>query len=287
MIRTLLLILLFCFSYATKAELNVMAINAEWLWTPHDNRIDGGKYNKGDMSPFAYHNELNFYASLVHKKSVQILAISEIENEIVADDLAKTFGPDWKAYFKQGRDTATGQDVAIISNLDYVKDSLTDFGFPYGQISGFFDKKKRLSKVVGAQFWVKSGTKQHKVGVITAHFLSKRKDNIKKSQNRQRQSYALVKAMNDFLIDVDKLIVLGDFNDFIESETLSILMRAHNLHSSEIMMGKVNVNQSKKKRMWKIDHILYRNLRATNFLRIDLKKYSDHDAVYTSFSLSE
>jgi len=283
MIRFFVVTLLFLSACLAQAELNVMTINTEWLWTPYDRQIDGGRFNKGDMTAAKYEKELKFYSSLIEKKTVHILAVSEIENRLVANDLAKAFGSDWKAYFKQGRDTATGQDVAILSNLDPVKGALTDFGFPAGQLPGFFGKQKRLSKVVGMQFWSNPGKSKKKIGVITSHFLSKRKENKKKYQNRHRQAYALVKAMDTFITESDSLIVLGDFNDFIHSETLTILMKKHQLLSAEMMINKLNNIPPSKQTLQRIDHILYQNLKVKKINIIDLKKYSDHDGIFAQF----
>lgn len=267
----------------SQAELNVMTINTEWLWTPYDQQVEGSRYNKGDMSKTKYNDELAFYTSIIKQKSVHILAVSEIENHLVANDLAKSFGPLWKAYFKQGRDTATGQDVAILSNLEPVKGSLTDFGFPAGQLPRFLDKQKRLSKVVGVQFWSSADKNKQKIGVITSHFLAKRKENKKKSQNRQRQAYALVKAMDRFMNESDSLIVLGDFNDFIHSETLTILMKKHHLLSAEMMSYTLNNLPPNKQVLRRIDHILYQNLKVKSFDIISLNRYSDHDGIFAQF----
>ncbi|MFT7184882.1 MAG: exonuclease III [Pseudohongiellaceae bacterium] len=267
----------------TQAELNVMTINTEWLWTPYDRQVDGGRYNKGDMSALKYEEELAFYASVVKRKSVQILAVSEIENYLVAQNLAKAFGVGWRAYFKQGRDTATGQDVAILSNLEPVEGSLTDFDFPGGKLPRFLDKQKRLSKIVGVQFWSDSGKRRQKIGVITSHFLSKRKENKKKYQNRQRQAYALVKTIEKFIHESDSLVVMGDFNDHIRSETLAILMKKHQLLSAEVMIKKANKTTLNKQALRRIDHILYRNLRIKDFKIVNLKKYSDHDGIFAQF----
>jgi len=283
MIRVYTIVLLLSVVSFTHAELNVMTINTEWLWTPFDQHVDGSRFNKGDMSPKKYREELKFYASLINQQHVQILAVSEIENHMVANDLANAFGSAWNVYFKQGRDTATGQDVAILSNLEPVKESLTDFGFPGGQLPGFFDKQKRLSKVVGVQFWSSSDESKQKIGVITSHFLSKRKEHKKKSQNRQRQAYALVKAMDKFVEESDSLIVLGDFNDFIFSETLTILMKKYQLLSSEVMINEINNTALNKQSLRRIDHILYRNLKVKHFKTVSLNKYSDHDGVFAQF----
>jgi len=283
MIRITVVTLLLLSANFTHAELNVMTINTEWLWSPYDSHVDGSRYNKGDMSKAKYNDELAFYTSIIKQKSVNILAVSEIENHSVAIDLAKSFGPHWKSYFKQGRDTATGQDVAILSNLEPVKGSLTDFGFPGAQLPRFLDKQKRLSKVVGVQFWSNSGKFKHKIGVITSHFLSKRKENKKKSQNRQRQAYALVKAMGRFINESDSLIVLGDFNDVIHSEPLTILMKKHHLLSAEMMINKLNSIPPNKQALQRIDHVLYRDLSIKSFDIVNLKKHSDHDGIFAQF----
>jgi exonuclease III len=283
MSRILAFIYLFLFATFIHAELNVMTINTEWLWSPYDRHVDGDRFNKGDMPAVKYEEELTFYATQIKQNAIHVLAVSEIENHSVADDLARSFGVGWRAYFKQGRDTATGQDVAILSNLKPVEGSLTDFGFPEGQLPRFLDKKKRLSKVVGVQFWFQTGQSKKKVGVITSHFLSKRKDSKKKAQNRHRQAYALVKAMDEFVNNTDSLIVLGDFNDYISSNTLAVLMDKNHLLSAEVMINKMNKSKPNKQALRRIDHILYRNLQIKDFKIVNLMKYSDHDGVLARF----
>lgn len=286
LLRGCIYLLFIAFASNVHAELNVMTLNAEWLWTPHDHRVDGNRFNKGDMSPAAYKNELEFYAELIRTHNVQVLAISEIENEAVANDLARTIGKGWRAYFKQGRDTATGQDVAILSNLPYVKGSLTDFNFPSSNLLGvsgqYSSKKKRLSKVVGAQFLLTGMNGTRKLGVITAHLLSKRQGSLKKDQNRERQAYAFVKAIDDFRGKSDQLIILGDFNDVIGSPTMLILMQKNTLLSTEVEFDRLYFSGQRTKKK-QIDHILYRGLELIEHRRFDLQKYSDHDAIFAGF----
>lgn len=265
------LVLLFLPLSFAVADINVMALNAEWLWTPFDQKVDGQKFNKGDMSPQKYNQEITFYADLIKKNNISLLAISEIENGQVAHELATKFGSAWKSYFRQGRDTATGQDVALLSSLPLVPGSVTDFGFPSGKIKGS-TKKKRLSKVLGAQFWIEKGSAKVKLGVITAHFLSKRHDSKKKSENRHRQAKALVKAIESFHGDVDALIVMGDFNDYLGSRTLDILTDYAELKAVKHASSK-----------WQIDHILYRGLGLKHSDWISLKHHSDHKAIMAGF----
>lgn len=258
------------------AELRVMAINTEWLWSPHDGQVDGGKFNRGDMTPKSYSAELRFYTGLIRKHAIDIVALSEIENVSVAEDLARQLGTSWRAYFKQGRDTATGQDVAILSRLKPIKGSTTDFGFPSGFIPG--DKKaKRLSKVVGARFY--HPDTQQTIGVVTSHFLSKRNDSPKKARNRLKQAYALSKAVKELRMHNDVLIVLGDFNDYRGSPVISSLMREGELQNAEVGCRNSQNGLFSKS----VDHVLFVGLSCQKYGRLNLGRFSDHDAVFAVF----
>ncbi len=280
------------FSSAVRAELRVMTINTEWLWTPHDSKVDGDKFNKGDLSAPAYEQEIQYYAALIARHNVDLVALSEIENHLVAQDLVRALNKGsntWQSYFKQGRDTATGQDVALISRLEFVEGSLTDFGFPSGNITNT-GKAKRLSKVVGAQFYYSSSDSaaspdvrlpntRPKVGVVTAHFLSKRNDNPKKALNRNKQAVALLKAAREMAQESDALIVLGDFNDVQRSPVLSTLESESWLANAITECGSRQVRRADRL----IDHIMFRGLLCSRVVEFDLQSYSDHSALMAEF----
>lgn len=257
---------------ASERELRVASLNAEWLWTPHDNSVDGSRFNKGDPSESAYANELRFYAGLINQHKVRVLAISEIENEQVAREFAAQLGGDWFVAFRQGRDTATGQDVAILSNLGEPL-LVTDFGFPAGEVDGY--KPKRLSKVVGmlVEF------DQRRIGVITAHFLSKRNDSPKKAAKRLMQAKAMVKAHASFE-DVDAVIILGDFNDFRSSPVIKTLERETKAKNAQVACDRDSIKENKR---YMIDHILFRGLHCSHVLTIDLQSFSDHPLLIAEF----
>ncbi|KZY86251.1 hypothetical protein A3741_26650 [Oleiphilus sp. HI0069] len=267
------------------AELRVMTLNTEWLWTPYDGKADGSKVTIRDMSKKDYLTELAFYAKLVREHRIDILAVSEIENKYVAIDLANRFGKDWKAYFTQGRDTATGQDVALISRLEPVKGSLTNYGFPCGKTNGV-KKKKCLSKVVGARFYLDNASGEQ-VAVISSHFLSKRNDSKSKRLKRESQALALSKAVereaNDFSsTKVAKVIALGDFNDTANSTVLKLLRAKGSLLSaSSCRMQDSIESHSKPKHRKKslVDHILYRGLTCLDDYAVSTGSYSDHPAI--------
>lgn len=274
------------FTSHTFADLRVITINAEWLWTPFDNKVDGNIKTTRDMSIPAYTEELSFYAKLIQSGDIDIVAINEIENEQVAKELAHKLGKQWRYYFKQGLDTATGQDVALLSRLPYVEGSLTDFNFPSAKLS-VMDKPKKVTKLVGAQFWYEQNGQKAKIGVITAHFLSKRNENQQKAENRQKQALALRQAINQYYRDTDRLIVLGDFNDHVDSITIKTLLESP-LYSYQQCrnFNKKDAEMLLKKWRRNIDHILFAGLSCQSQDKVDLKTYSDHDAISGVFSLS-
>lgn len=281
------------------ADVRAMTINTEWLWTPFDNKVDGSLKHIRDMSEKDYQEEQRFYAKQIQSRSIDVVALSEIENEQVADELVSELNKimnktpvdkpakRWRVYFKQGRDTATGQDVAIISRLPYVEGSLTDFDFPSGFIAGA-GKAKKLSKIVGAQFWVNDKSSKKKMAVITAHLLSKRHENKKKASNRDKQALGLQKAIEYFRNKSDALIVMGDFNDYLGSSTLNIII-GNNLNSYKECENFLAEGITKETKRWRrnIDHLLYSGLGCRGQYKLDLQKFSDHPAIYGEFVIHQ
>ncbi len=290
-----IMLLVFALSSFSYAEFRAMTINTEWLWTPFDKKVDGSLKHLRDMSEADYLEELGFYAAQIQARSIDVVALNEIENEQVADELVrelnkqsnKEVGLKWQSYFKQGRDTATGQDVAIISRLPYVEGSLTDFDFPAGFIAGA-GKAKKLSKIVGAQFWINDVNSKKKLGVITAHLLSKRHENKKKATNREKQALGVKKAIERFRNDSDALILMGDFNDYLNSSTLAIIIDKRLSTYKDCANFSVDANAKERKRWLRhIDHLLYSGLNCLGQYKLDLQNFSDHPAIYAEFIIHQ
>lgn len=276
--RCLVAISFACFAATVAAteSFRVASLNAEWLWTPNDGHVDGSRFNKGDMSLAAYKKELGFYAALVKQHKVSLLALSEIENELVALELARLLGESWVVSFRQGRDTATGQDVAILSDIG-VRQKVTDFGFPAGEVDGY--KPKRLSKVVGVVLEVEG----RQLGVATSHFLSKRNESPQKAAKRLMQANALVTAHDSFG-SVDAAILLGDFNDFRSSPVLKTIEREAGMKNVLVSCENEDIKVNKR---YMIDHILFRGLRCANVFTVDTQEFSDHLMVVAEFEFAD
>ncbi|MDX1452354.1 MAG: endonuclease/exonuclease/phosphatase family protein [Oleiphilaceae bacterium] len=258
-----------------RADLVVMAINTEWLWSPADGKVDGESVRVREPSLQDYHRELAFYASLVVQHEVDLLALSEIEGGHVAEDLREHLPAGWQVIFRQGKDTATGQDVAMLTRLAVEADSVTDFGFPKGYLPG--DRKgKMLTKVLGMRV-EHPGMRQQRVAVVTAHLLSLRNDSKAKARKRLKQAVALSQAVEALQKQADAVIVLGDLNDLPASAVLDRLKTGNALIDAAEYCG------AKGKRLSRVDYVLYRGLECLESVYLPASPYSDHPAVLARF----
>lgn len=269
----LMLTILASFTHA-QTPLRVMTLNAEWLWTPHDGKADGDQVKRRDPSAQDYARELDFYAGLIRQQQVSLVALSEIEHSGVAEDLAQKLGAPWQSYFIQGRDTATGQDVAILSQIPVIPGSVTTLDFPEGRLPG--DKKgKRLSKFLALQLDLDG----QKVGILTAHLLSRRNDNAKKSLDRKRQAQAMIDAVRKMRQHTSRIILLGDMNATQNTEEFAILHDNGRLLVAEQVCANVLTNAPHST----VDQVLFAGFSCREYLRIDLQQFSDHEAVVAIF----
>lgn len=279
MVARIVSTLMLVYASSAYSDVRVMAVNAEWLWTPKDGVAEGDRVRIKDMRLQDYQEELDYYASLILKSNADVVAFSEIENQSVMEDLTTALGEPWVSYFRQGRDTATGQDVAIVSRLSVVPGSVTDFNFPAGRLS-WNDRGKRLSKVLGAVFALPNSNEY--VAVLTSHFLSRRNDSLKKSNNRLRQANAALIALQMFDSKITKAIVLGDLNDVHRSAPIRALMEEGGLKSmvDSCPPAEQSPMTLLPEPMRQIDHILFKGFVCQSKAYYDLGKMSDHYAVW-------
>ena len=217
MIGTVLFILLALTSNAY--SLRVATLNTEWLWDtsePHEGQIVG--YDEGDIRPpntREYVLETFAIAKTIESLDADIVGLTEIENENVAEEILKYLKDDWKVVFEKGRDTYTGQDVAILTRLDAISGTVTNFP-DYNGESDDGRIKKRPSKVLGVG--LKDGNETY--FVVVTHLLSKRSSNDDK---RYAQADAIRNAVIDQYGQYNHFIVMGDMNDLPGSDVLQKL----------------------------------------------------------------
>ena len=140
------------------------------------------------------------------------MGLIEVENKFVVETIASHLSGHWSVVFVKGRDTYTGQDVAILTRLNVIEGTASNLEGYSGQ-SKDGTISKRPSKVLGVE--LRDGNKR--IYVIVSHLISKRGQNDKK---RFAQADAIRKAMLDQYGKYHHYVVLGDENDTPESDTV-------------------------------------------------------------------
>lgn len=269
MLRVLMFIVSLIFSFFVQAT-TVLSLNTEWFWDgqePHEGQIAVGP---SGIPPSKKQVELEAFviAQIINHRKADIVGLVEVEGESVVKKIANYLIGDWNTVFLKGRDTVTGQDVALLTKFDVIADTMNSLKGIKGK---YKNKEATPSKVLSVG--LKDGSETYLVTV--AHLISKRSSNDDK---RAAQANAIAKYVNSKKTNYDHLIVLGDLNDTPSSEPIKqILSAGLNLISDSADYS--YVYQGKKQL---IDHILVSKSLSQNadFESFDMGPVSDHLGIF-------
>lgn len=244
-----LLLLLTANSYAT----TIIALNTEWLWDtsePHEGQVVGyAQDNIRPPSPKEYILETYAIAKTIEAYDADIVGLVEIENEAVAQKIKSFLSDEWSLAFMKGRDSYTGQDVAILTRYDVIPDTLSNLPDFEGNAGGV---TKKPSKVIAVGLKDDAGKTYY---VVATHFLSKRSNNDTK---RLAQADAVRQAIKAQFNNYDHFVVLGDINDLPNSPVLKRLRGLDDQETNLVQPADISEDYSYiyDGRKQLIDHIL-------------------------------
>jgi hypothetical protein len=129
--------------------MGLMTINAEWFWDENPPQEGHIAFGPAGNPPTTKQVELEAYgiAQVILRADADLVALTEVEGNTAASRILKYLPSGWSLAFDKGRDSATGQDVAILHRLSLVEGTVTDFPDAYGTYQG---ERKRPSKILGA-----------------------------------------------------------------------------------------------------------------------------------------
>ncbi|MCP3958468.1 MAG: endonuclease [bacterium] len=189
---------------ADASRLVLMNLNAEFLWdgvAPEEGKIDFPW--KGSREKAEAH--MADVAEIIRAHDPDVVHLAEVENRRALDTFNDKFLADsgYRTYFVPGMDTATGQDVALLSRVELEKIS----------------RDSRRGRSGGTQ----KGVSKHYVATLTAgdlrlglvgiHLLA-RPGNQSRVEPREAQADAVRRMARDLADRGRSVIVWGDFNDF-------------------------------------------------------------------------
>ncbi len=196
---------------ADAERLVLMAWNAEFLWdgrSPEEGEIDF----EWKGSPERAEAHMADVAAVVRAHDPDILHLSEVENRRALDTFNDKFLTEsgYRAYFVPGTDTATGQDVALLSRVELESISRDPRRGRSGSV------RKGVSKHYVAT--LRAG--DLRLGLVGIHLLA-RPHKESRVAAREAQADAVRGMAGELAEDGFSVVVWGDFNDF-DGRTLDL-----------------------------------------------------------------
>lgn len=191
-----------------KTTLTVMALNCEFLWdgvAPEEGAASVKFPWKGNQALAEAH--MKQVANLILRSDPDVVSMEEVENLHAVQVLNDKFlpGRGYKPYFIQGKDTFTGQDVALLSRID-----------PDGGVIERDDREGRsgtATSQVSKNYFAKMTVGTARIALIGLHLLAQ-PTSLERMPKRQAQA-EVVRAL---AVELEKqgrqVIVLGDLNDW-------------------------------------------------------------------------
>lgn len=190
-------------------EIDIFLLNTEFFFDhkePH-----GEVVGKGVPVPTAeqYEAKAKTIAGLIDTHKANIVGLVEVENRAVLEKVKYYLASpdDWQIVFDEGRDTYTGQDVALLTKFRVVPGSSTNF--PDEREVYFVDGQERdvnLSKILGVELRIDN----QPFYVLIAHLISRRDSND--SKRLAQATVVRRQAVKELMADKN-VILMGDMND--------------------------------------------------------------------------
>ena len=188
------------------SQLVIMTLNAEFLWdgvAPEEGRVDfQWKNSKSEAEA-----HMQDVAEVIIQSDPDMVNLVEVENQEALQTFNQNFlaGRGYEPFFIKGKDTFTGQDVALLTRID-PEDH---------QIHRYDDKGQSgtVSKSVSKNYFSKFSVNGESIALVGLHFLA-----FPNRSDRRFKREAQADAIRDLGVSLQdegfSLVVLGDFNDY-------------------------------------------------------------------------
>ena len=279
-------------------EVTILEMNTEFFFdhqAPHG-RVVGSNNGPPIPTEAEWKEKAQEIADKIDELGADIVAFVEVENDTVVEEVRSRL-PDpseWHLVFETGRDSFTGQDVALLSK--FAPDPSTVTNFPEEREVFFVDGEERSvnpSKILAATFTVEG----QPIYIIVAHLISRRGNNDAKrlAQANVVRRHAVMAMMRG-----ENVIVVGDMNDTPRTPVLErlrgfddiwgdLIQTANEIPTDDrftfVFQGEENL----------LDHILLSPSLRDDFRRVDedrrceihdLGDLSDHHAILARIEIN-
>jgi exonuclease III len=203
-----------------KTSVRLVQYNIEWMFWDYYAAADcpGKGCSWVNQSEVQIH--MDHVVKVIRDLNPDIINFCEIEG---CDELSKIQNlledDTYRPYLKKGKDTATGQNVGMLTRLDPIKSLYrTEEKHEYpiknsqcgytGNVS-----TSGVSKHYITEFSWKNSTTTTKIALIAAHLLALPTDKMRCAE-REAQAMVLQNVISSYIQKGYEVIMMGDFNDY-------------------------------------------------------------------------
>ena len=197
-------------------SLRIVQFNTEWLFSDYYSQADC----PGQGCPWKTQTDatthIKYISDVVKILNPDIMNVCEVEGcdelNLVINNLKDTT---YKSYLKKGTDSATGQNVGMITRIDPIIDLYrTDLRYDYpisGSKCGYTGPVG--SSGVSKHYFTEFEINKQKIAFIGTHLLAYPTDTTRCAE-REAQAQVLQNIIYNYSQQKYEIIVMGDFNDF-------------------------------------------------------------------------
>jgi len=212
----------FCL-FAVVYSLRIVQYNSEWLFMDPYKTASG--YCPGEGCVWKTSNDaaihMDCVSNVLQTLNADIVHLCEVEsiNELTMLGLSS----DYKQYLVQSTDSATGQNVALLSRVDFTVEAYrveTKTNYPlvgnhcgYNGVSGMEGVSKHMITEFNWTFTQGTAQEPIQIALIGAHLLAQPYD-PERCVKREAQASVLRSVLESYLAKGYEVILLGDLNDF-------------------------------------------------------------------------
>ena len=270
-------------------DIDIFLLNTEFFFDTEEPH--GEVVGKSVLVPTAeqYEAKAKTIAELIDTYKADIVGLIEVENQAVVEKVKSYLADpdDWQIAFDEGRDTYTGQDVAILTKFRIVPGSATNF--PNEREVYFVDDQERdvnPSKILGVELKIDN----QPFYVLITHLISRR--NPRDAKRLAQATVVRRQAVKGLMAD-KHVIVMGDMNDTPGTPVIKRLRGFDDIWGDFLQTANAVEAADRYTYIYKdqknlLDHILispslrdeFRNVeKAKRCEIIDVDELSDHRAI--------
>ena len=200
-----------------KNRLRLVQYNVEWLFIDYYSNMNCPGDGCAWKNETEAQTHMNYVAKRIQSINPDIINFCEVEGcdelNILKDKLDGTYMP----YLKKGTDSATGQNVGMLTRIDPLKDlyrTEMKYNYPIPDSKCGYDGAPGSSGV-SKHYITEFKFNNMNVAFISAHLLAIPTDSTRCAQ-REAQASVLQTVIASYIEREYEVIMIGDFNDYDE-----------------------------------------------------------------------